>query len=219
MGGALDADNNVIGNAVSILNASATIDAGGALTLHTAALTNRNDHFSTELQIDATKTKRVIEYSPVSAPGVWFAADQVTWGDSGDGGIVLILPGNWRNERFHKRDYTQIVQQSVVKTSDPGKITSGGNMVLSGTVTNDKSTIIAGGSITGQSGICGIAGNSDVHTGDKESGVGKVFDQAKVQKDMVDLRRCHNWVCPKLFCLFQKRLIKRLESVFFRAHS
>ncbi|WP_211462623.1 two-partner secretion domain-containing protein, partial [Collimonas silvisoli] len=152
LGGALDADNNVGGNAVSILNASATIDAGGALTLHTAALTNRNDHFSTELQIDETKTKRVIEYSPVSAPGVWFAADQVTWGDSGDGGIVLILPGNWRNERFHKRDYTQIVQQSVVKTSDPGKITSGGNMVLSGTVTNDKSTIIAGGSITGHTG-------------------------------------------------------------------
>ncbi|WP_211465751.1 hemagglutinin repeat-containing protein [Collimonas silvisoli] len=39
-------------------------------------------------------------------------------------------------------------------------------------------------SSTSQSGISGIAGNSDVRTGDKESGVGKIFDQAKVQKDI-----------------------------------
>ncbi|HWW08180.1 hemagglutinin repeat-containing protein [Collimonas sp.] len=152
LGGALDADNHVSGNAASILNASATIDAGGDLRLQTAALMNRNDHFSTELQIDPSKTKRVIEYNPDKAPGVWFTADQVTWGDSGDGALVLILPGNWRSERFNKRDYTQIVQQSVVTSSAPGKISSGGNMVLSGTVTNDKSTIIAGGSITGHTG-------------------------------------------------------------------
>ncbi|WP_211465757.1 hemagglutinin repeat-containing protein, partial [Collimonas silvisoli] len=39
-------------------------------------------------------------------------------------------------------------------------------------------------SSTSQSGISGIAGNSDVRTGDKESGIGKIFDQAKVQKDI-----------------------------------
>ncbi|PUA18083.1 hemagglutinin repeat-containing protein [Glaciimonas sp. PCH181] len=62
-----------------------------------------------------------------------------------------MLP-NGRFEKFYKRDYTQIVHQSVVKTSDPGTITSGGNMVLSGTVTNDKSTIIAGGTLSGSTG-------------------------------------------------------------------
>jgi len=39
-------------------------------------------------------------------------------------------------------------------------------------------------SSTSQSGISGIAGNADVRTGDKETGIGKIFDQAKVQKDI-----------------------------------
>jgi filamentous hemagglutinin len=39
-------------------------------------------------------------------------------------------------------------------------------------------------SSTSQSGISGIAGNADVRTGDKETGIDKIFDQAKVQKDI-----------------------------------
>jgi len=39
-------------------------------------------------------------------------------------------------------------------------------------------------SSTSQSGISGIAGNTDVRTGDQETGIGKIFDQAKVQKDI-----------------------------------
>ncbi|HWW04535.1 MAG TPA: hypothetical protein VNZ60_04505, partial [Collimonas sp.] len=39
-------------------------------------------------------------------------------------------------------------------------------------------------SSTSQSGISGIAGNTSVRTGDKETGIGKIFDQDKVQKDI-----------------------------------
>lgn len=37
---------------------------------------------------------------------------------------------------------------------------------------------------TTQSGISGIAGNTAARTGDKETGIGKIFDQTKVQKEI-----------------------------------
>ena len=37
---------------------------------------------------------------------------------------------------------------------------------------------------TTQAAISGIAGNKDVRTGDKETGIQKIFDQEKVQKDI-----------------------------------
>ncbi|WP_211444397.1 hemagglutinin repeat-containing protein [Collimonas humicola] len=151
IGGALDANQQATGQAATITNSSATIDAGGNLSLHSASLLNQNAHFSTEEQIDPTKTVRVTEYRSWNSD-TWYRADQVSWSDSGDGGIVLVLPDGSRFEKFYKRDYTLTVSQTVVKNSDPGKISVGGNLLLSGNVANDKSTIIAGGTISGQTG-------------------------------------------------------------------
>ncbi|WP_211464584.1 hemagglutinin repeat-containing protein [Collimonas silvisoli] len=152
LGGALDANNNVTGSAASILNSSATIDAGGALFLQTASLTNLNNHFTTAQQVDPTQTAHVTQYNPWYDPTIWYNPNQLTWGDSGDGGIVLIDPMGQRYEKFSKKDYTQTVSNTVVTSSDPGKISSAGNMTLSGNVTNDKSTIIAGGTLGGTTG-------------------------------------------------------------------
>ncbi|QRX81631.1 hemagglutinin repeat-containing protein [Glaciimonas sp. PAMC28666] len=149
LGGALDAQEQVTGNAVSIVNASASIEAGQDLTLHTANLTNANRHFSTALVADPTRTRRVTQYR-VWNDDIWYDADQVSWDNNG--GMVLILPDGSRFEKFYKQDYTQIVRTTEVISSDPGQITSGGNMTLSGNVTNDKSTFIAGGTLGGQVG-------------------------------------------------------------------
>ncbi|MQQ99819.1 hemagglutinin repeat-containing protein [Glaciimonas soli] len=150
-GGALDANHKATDSSASILNASATIDAGNNLNLQTANLTNRNDHFATDLVIDPTLTTHVTQYRSWDS-NTWYDTSDVTWSDSGDGGIVVVLPGNSRYEKFYKMDYTQIVQKTVVTSSDPGQITSGNNMTLSGNVTNDKSTMIAGGTLGGQLG-------------------------------------------------------------------
>ncbi|MDY7546028.1 hemagglutinin repeat-containing protein [Glaciimonas sp. CA11.2] len=151
LGGALDVENKAIGNAASIINASATIDAGNDLTFQTATLTNQNNHFTTHLVIDPAQTRRVTQYRAYGSD-IWYNADQITWSDSGDGGIVLVLPDGNRFEKFYKQDYTQIVQKTTVTSSDPGNITAGRHMTLSGDVTNDKSTIIAGGTLGGQVG-------------------------------------------------------------------
>lgn len=164
IGGVLDAGNLASGSAVSILNDSATIDAGGTLRLQTAALINRNSHFRTTVQNDPTLTRQVTEFANWTAPDDWFTANRVTWSESGGGGIVLVMPNGDRFEKFYKRDYTQIVQKTVVLTSDPGTISAGGNMLLSGKVTNDKSVMVAGGTITGMTGPIGNIGATGTQT-------------------------------------------------------
>jgi len=132
IGGSLDSDDQTSGSAEHILNASATIDAGGDLQLHTAELINRNDHFSTIEEIDPALTRHVTEYADWTQPDVWYRADEVRWSDSGNGGIVLVRPDGNRFEKFYKRDYTEIVLHTVVQSSDPGRISAGGS--LSGTL-------------------------------------------------------------------------------------
>ncbi|AMO99005.1 hemagluttinin repeat family protein [Collimonas arenae] len=167
MGGALDANNNVTGSAASIVNSSATINSGGALTLQTASLLNQNNHFTTIQQVDPTQTTHVTEYAQWAAPTTWYTPSQVTWSDSGDGGIVLVIPDGNRFEKFYKKDYTQTVSKTVVTSSDPGQISSAGNMTLSGNVTNDKSTIIAGGTLGGMVGsINNIGATGSIDTVD-----------------------------------------------------
>ncbi|WP_211451092.1 hemagglutinin repeat-containing protein [Collimonas antrihumi] len=151
-GRALDANRQASGIADSITNSSATIDAGGKLTFQTAQLNNLNAHFTTAIQVDPSKTKHVTLYNPWYDSTIWYTPDQLTWGDSGDGGIVLIDPTGGRYEKFSKREYDQTVSNTVVTRSDPGKISSGSGMVLSGNITNDKSTIIAGGTLSGTTG-------------------------------------------------------------------
>ncbi|AEK61565.1 hemagglutinin repeat-containing protein [Collimonas fungivorans] len=148
----LDANHKAVGTADSITNSSAIIDAGGNLVFQTVQLNNTNAHFATTQQVDPTQTTHVTQYATWVEPTVWYTPDQVTWSDSGDGGIVLVVPGNNRFEKFYKQDYTQTVSKTVVTSSDPGKISSGGGMVLSGNITNDKSTIIAGGTLSGTTG-------------------------------------------------------------------
>ncbi len=154
-GGALDANHKATGISDSILNASATIDAGNNLNLQTASLTNRNDHFATDLVVDPTQTIHVVQYRPDDKnldPNLWYDESETYEDGSGKGGIVIVFPGNSRYEWFYKRDYIQTVAKTVVTSSDPGQIMSGNNMTLSGNVTNDKSTMIAGGTLGGQVG-------------------------------------------------------------------
>ncbi|ALU91055.1 filamentous hemagglutinin protein [Herbaspirillum rubrisubalbicans M1] len=164
IGGVLDANNLATGAANSITNESATIDAGGNLNLQTATLINRNNHFSTTVQEDPTLTQHVTEYADWTQPNIWYRADQVTWSDSGGGGIVLVRPDGNRFEKFYKRDYTEVVQKTVVLSSDPGKISAGGNMILSGNVTNDKSVMVAGGTLGGTAGTINNVGATGTDT-------------------------------------------------------
>ena len=57
IGGALDAIGRAVGQAVSLINASATIEAAGDARISAASLINRNDHYANETVVVSSKPK------------------------------------------------------------------------------------------------------------------------------------------------------------------
>jgi filamentous hemagglutinin len=136
IGGALDADHQATGQATTLNNNSATIEALGSLAISTATLGNTNLHFATAQGLTSQTT-----FSGYNM-GEWCSS-------------LYNQPGCTGNyyEDHTEHTYTQSVYTPTVTQSDPGKIYAGGNMSLTGnTITNDKSVIVAGGTLSGNLG-------------------------------------------------------------------
>ena len=122
IGGALDAaTRQATGSANTVNNNSATIEAGGNLSLSSATLNNTNEHFAKRVdQVAGPTTKNLLV-------GQWHVDHQTT-------------------------TYNTVLNEYETKVdgSDPAQILAGGNMQLKGqNLTNDKSKIITGGTLTG----------------------------------------------------------------------
>lgn len=147
IGAALDANGKATGRADLVHNASATIEALGDLSLASAVLLNTNEHFSTqvvEISRQALQEFQRTGYASRYRPDqVKIYRDEVNHLVSPDG----------TSDKYNRYDYTRITTQTQILTSDPGEILSGGSMLLNAdTVLNDKSRIIAGGTLTGNIG-------------------------------------------------------------------
>jgi filamentous hemagglutinin len=145
IGGALDANRQVTGQASSVNNKSATIEAGGSLSLAALQINNTDEHFST--RVDTLPVQTISEYQGSGA------STRYTPGTSGvyiynDESDYLATPeGNY--ESWSAYNYTRTTTETRIDHADPGQILSGRAMNLSGgTLTNDKSRIIAGGILT-----------------------------------------------------------------------
>jgi filamentous hemagglutinin len=119
IGGSLDGSNRATGTAGTINNASATIEALGDLQLSSTQLNNERTRFATR--------ENVTSSTPVNV---------VLW-DNGGGG----------NYKLTKNTVIQVTDTVISNDSGAGRILSGGNMALTGTVVNDKSDILAGGNL------------------------------------------------------------------------
>lgn len=118
IGGALDENHKATGAATLITNSSATIEADGNLAIKAAQTTNKRTTFKTTQTITSEGAEYVLLF----------------WGPAGPKATFL---ASWA-----KNSTT-----TVTEDSGAGRISSGGNMSLTGAVTNDKSDILAGGSI------------------------------------------------------------------------
>lgn len=145
IGGSLNTNRNATGQASTVNNNSATIEAGGRLSLAALQINNTDEHFST--RVDTLPAQTISEYQGSGAstryipgtPGVYIYNDESDY---------LATPeGNYEN--WSAYNYTRTTTETRVDHTDPGQILSGGSMNLSGgTLTNDKSRIIAGGTLT-----------------------------------------------------------------------
>ena len=161
IGGALDAGNRATGQAGTVNNSSATIEAQGALDLSARTVNNTNEHFSTELVEVAREEKREYQYS--GSPTRYDNSQVAIINDESDdmwlrdaSGRPSIKLGN----NFNRYDYTRVTQESRVSQSDPARIWSGqGLRIRADILNNDKSQIIAGGTLTG---AIGTLNNTEV---------------------------------------------------------
>jgi filamentous hemagglutinin len=149
IGGSLDANRQAIGQTAVLNNNSATIEALGNLNLVAKQINNTNEHFST--YVETTNTESVVEYQGSGSsnrytpdtPGVYIYNDESDHLQTPEGGYE-----SWTAYR-----YTRTTTETKVGSSDPAKIQSGSTMQINAdTLTNDKSSIIAGGTLSGNIG-------------------------------------------------------------------
>lgn len=176
IGGSLDGNNQATGQAASITNSSATIDAGGKLTISSASLLNTNAHFASEIRLDPSKTRSWTEYEIDGSSHV-YASDEVFMAAGGGVMKLVVRATGGQFNDYTIREISETTRSTVVTASDPGTIVSRGNMLLSGgTVLNDKSVIVAGGALGGSIGGASNGGTNPL---------GEIY----VHRDVVSIHR------------------------------
>ncbi|SMB21507.1 putative hemagglutinin-related protein (fragment) [Sterolibacterium denitrificans] len=156
IGGSLDDGHRATSQAEILNNASARIEAMGALEIAARTLDNTNQDFSTAIETLAAQS--ITEYQGAGSPNRYApdAPDVYIYNDESD---HLHTPeGN--HESWSAYRYTRTTTETRVQTSDPASITAGGDLrITADTVNNDKSHIIAGGTL---SGTIGTLNNTEV---------------------------------------------------------
>ena len=159
IGGALDASLAATGQATTINNDSASIEAAGDLWITAKQINNTNAHFSTE---DVTTvTENITEYQRSGSPNRYLAGvdDAYVYFQPGD--IYFLHTPEGNSDSWTTYNYTRTTTETRVKETDPGKILSGGDIIITAdTVLNDKSQVIAGGTIYGAIGTLNNIGGS-----------------------------------------------------------
>jgi filamentous hemagglutinin len=146
IGGGLNINRNAMGKSSSVNNNSATIEAAGNLSLVALQINNTDEHFST--RVDTLPVQTISEYQGSGASSRYVPGAEGVYVYNDESDHLHTPEGNY--ESWSSYNYTRTTTETRVDHSDPGKIFSGGSMNLSGgALTNDKSHIIAGGTLTG----------------------------------------------------------------------
>nr|VFK06727.1 MAG: filamentous hemagglutinin [Candidatus Kentron sp. LPFa] len=154
IGGALDADRHATGQAGTLNNYSATVEALGNMGLSAGVINNINQSITTGTRdlTPETITEYKLNSGDVYRPQdktTLYAPDEVKIYGCQATCIEVNTTGD-KSDAFTEYRFTRAVSETVVTSSDPAKILAGGSLdITANTVTNDKSRIIAGGDITG----------------------------------------------------------------------
>ncbi|SEP47845.1 filamentous hemagglutinin, partial [Propionispora vibrioides] len=147
IGGGLDEQHQAVGQADTLNNNSATIEALGAMSLSAGQINNTNEHFSTALQ--QVSVEDIVEYQGNGSPNRYTPGTPNVYIYNDESDHLHTPEGNY--ETWNSYNYRRIVSQTQVVTTDPGKILSGGDMLVQAhTLNNDKSQMIAGGAFGGK---------------------------------------------------------------------
>lgn len=148
IGGALDADTLATGKAGEINNHSSTIESVGNMALSFTTLNNINDNFATSMVQLSQRQKD--EYMVVDLNnGVHYSPDDYNISFYKNEVRHICIEGVvCGRDHYYQYSYTETISEEQIAQSDPAKIIAGGQISLSGDkLLNDKSQIIAGGTL------------------------------------------------------------------------
>jgi filamentous hemagglutinin family protein len=167
IGAVLDSNSRASGQANTLNNSSASIEALGNLDIAARQINNTNAHFSTTEESTGVS---ITEYQGNGSANRYLAGTPDIYIFNNESDYLHTPEGNY--ETWYAFRYTRTTSDTRILTTDPGQILSGGAMNLSGdSLLNDKSRIIAGSALNA---TLGNLNNTDV------SGEHKVTDAGSI---------------------------------------
>ncbi|ELF4898735.1 hemagglutinin repeat-containing protein [Salmonella enterica] len=147
--GTLDANLQAQGQAGTVSNSGATLEADGSLSLSAGTVNNTNPGLATQtVTVVSNEPHHDVVLSGRTTRADW---DKVTLTRNKYGVHTAHLPDGSNSDNFYEYQYTRNVTETQVKASTPGNILSGGNMQINaGVLNNTDSRVIAGGTLSGQ---------------------------------------------------------------------
>lgn len=187
IGGRLDPNHRAAGRAARIDNNGAQIQSQGDMHIAADTLLNRNSGYRSSHREVAGSRKQVTEYLMADRGydfnedhGLALYTEEDIRHRAGHGSIVL--NNGQYHEDYTRTRYTQYDVETVVDSSKPGSIVSGGNLTLAGhNAVNDKSHILAAGTLRAPAG--GISNLDDETAKSVTMKVGAVRDWHHVYYD------------------------------------
>jgi filamentous hemagglutinin len=150
LGGQLDAEGRATGSAQTLTNTGGTIESAGSLRIEAQRMVNANAGLQIEQREVSRHTLTEYAHSPGDVvrggdPGLRFSPDDIRVEPCES--MCLISPTG-SSDAYRRYDFTRTVSETVVTGTRPGKLLSGGDMILNiQEATNDHSQIVAGGAL------------------------------------------------------------------------
>ena len=115
IGGALDSAYHATGQALELNNASATVEALGALTLSAASVRNTNEHFSTR---EVELSRQSLQQYQLTGSANRYDPSQISIYNNE---VNILVTPEGSNDEWNRYDLTRVVTQTQIASSDPGK--------------------------------------------------------------------------------------------------
>ena len=148
IGGQLTEDGSLSGRAGVFNNHSATLESAGDMALDIQQINNYNDHLVTKDVVVEQSWRHEVALKGSVQRFDWSLVD--TSYKNKYGVHDAIMPDGSRGDEFYEYQYQRTVVETQVVESDPGKILSGGRLIInSDKLNNYDSQIIAGGALGG----------------------------------------------------------------------
>lgn len=147
IGRRLDADYRATGSADLFNNMGSTLESQGDMTLNVREINNINTNLVTEI---VEISRQQFHEGVLKGQTQRFDWKDIDTSRKNKYGVhTAVMPDGTRNDEFYEYNYTRVIQETQVISTEPGVIQSGADLTInSDTLLNKDSRILAGGLLT-----------------------------------------------------------------------